>query len=100
MAEPVYIIPRQKLHEWMGKRCLPPYPKDADTLDCAALGEELVAEVEAMDVWETFKQGLSTSWTNFLKAVDQMGREEDSGKGQGEGLSGDSEEEGKPTVSG
>ena len=58
----VYVIPKEKLHEWMGKRCLPPYPADADTLDCAALSQELVAEVEEMDLGKQFAEALSGVW--------------------------------------
>lgn len=99
MAEPVYIIPKSSMHAWLDRRCLPDVPPEV-AVDLSHARDILREELEAMDVWQQFKDSLGTTWNNFLKAIDQMGREEDSGKGQGEGLSGDSEEEGKPTIAG
>lgn len=48
MAREFYVIEKGTMHEWCGKRCLPPFPENADKLDCAVLSSELISELEEM----------------------------------------------------
>lgn len=45
-----YIFDTHPFLEWVGKRALPPFPADGNTLDCAELSAELLAELDELNL--------------------------------------------------